>query len=172
MLTRLRDAIGGAADKLSLRLPNGWTVSQDTYSTATTIPPAFRRAGPWTASSSTTTGQGTRRSLSATRLRFLWYEIRTGQTLTDGDGPVQFGAVRYKMEFSEFAGLLYPIIGGGDSRSICRERSGRRATGREPLSGMRPETKPHALLRPLRAMQGRPGIVRGPLIPLRTYAAT
>lgn len=25
MLTRLRDAIGGAADKLSLRLPNGWT---------------------------------------------------------------------------------------------------------------------------------------------------
>lgn len=24
------------------------------------------------------------------------------------------------MEFSEFAGLLYPIIGGGDSRSICR----------------------------------------------------
>lgn len=62
-----------------------------TYSTATTIPPAFRRAGPWTASSSTTTGQGTRRSLSATRLRFLWYEIRTGQTLTDGDGPVQFG---------------------------------------------------------------------------------
>lgn len=94
--------------------------SQDTYSTATTIPPAFRRAGPWTASSSTTTGQGTRRSLSATRLRFLWYEIRTGQTLTDGDGPVQSGTVRYKMEFSEFAGLLYPIIGGGDSRSICR----------------------------------------------------
>ena len=83
MLTRLRDAIGGAADKLSLRLP--------------TIPPAFRRAGPWTASSSTTTGQGTRRSLSATRLRFLWYEIRTGQTLTDGDGPVQFGTVRYKI---------------------------------------------------------------------------
>ena len=27
MLTRLRDAIGGAADKLSLRLPNGWTVT-------------------------------------------------------------------------------------------------------------------------------------------------
>ena len=40
--------------------------------------------------------------------------------LTDGDGPVQSGTVRYKMEFSEFAGLLYPIIGGGDSRSICR----------------------------------------------------
>ena len=47
------------------------------------------------ATSATTTGQGTRRSLSATRLRFLWYEIRTGQTLTDGDGSVRFGTVRY-----------------------------------------------------------------------------
>lgn len=96
MLTRLRDAIGGAADKLSLRLPNGWTVTGYLFD-RDYVPPAFRRAGPWTASSSTTTGQGTRRSLSATRLRFLWYEIRTGQTLTDGDGPVQFGTVRYKI---------------------------------------------------------------------------
>lgn len=96
MLTRLRDAIGGAADKLSLRLPNGWTVTGylfDRDYDPTRIPEG------WTVDGILIDHDrpGTRRSLSATRLRFLWYEIRTGQTLTDGDGPVQFGTVRYKI---------------------------------------------------------------------------
>lgn len=96
MLTRLRDAIGGAADKLSLRLPNGWTVTGylfDRDYDPTRIPEG------WTVDGILIDHDrpGNETLTLGNTFALLWYEIRTGQTLTDGDGPVQFGTVRYKI---------------------------------------------------------------------------